>query len=84
MKAIIGLGVSVFLSVCLFGSGPALGQDDLPEFTEEGLQLIEDSKLAVVFVDPEADLSPYSKVMLLETHVAFKKNTPSRNKVAVS
>lgn len=48
--------------------------DDLPQVTVEGLQRVEDSKLAIVYADPDADLSIYDSVMLLETYVAFKKN----------
>ena len=49
-------------------------KDDLPQVTVEGLQRVEDSKLAIVYADPDADLSIYDSVMLLETYVAFKKN----------
>lgn len=48
--------------------------DDLPQVTVEGLQRVEDSNLAIVYADPDADLSIYDSVMLLETYVAFKKN----------
>jgi len=47
---------------------------DPPLVTEDGLHLVPDSKLALVYADPEADLSYYNKVYLVEASVAFKKN----------
>jgi hypothetical protein len=59
----------------LFVTGAvAAAQPELPAVTEEGLHLVPDSKLAIVYADPEAELAPYDKVMLLDTYVAFKKN----------
>lgn len=52
----------------------AAGKQELPEFTEDGLQLVRDSKLAIVYAEPGADLSGYQRVQLLEAYVAFKKN----------
>jgi hypothetical protein len=49
-------------------------QQELPEVTEDGLHRVPDSKLAVVYAEPGADLSGYEKVQLLEAYVAFKKN----------
>jgi len=45
-----------------------------PEFTIEGLQLIEDSNLALVYMEPGIDLGRYSKIHLDAPHVAFRKN----------
>jgi hypothetical protein len=44
------------------------------EFTIDGLQLIEDSNLALVYAEPGIDMSRYSKVYLDTPYVAFKKN----------
>ena len=49
-------------------------QRELPEVTEDGLHRVPDSKLAIVYAEPGADLSGYQKVQLLEAYVAFKKN----------
>lgn len=65
------------LLVLLFllpGCGLAAKTDDFPATTIEGLPRVPDSKLAVVYADPEADLSVYDSVMILEPYVAFKKN----------
>ena len=52
----------------------AAKKKDPPLVTEDGLHLVPDGKLALVYADPEADLSWYSKVYLVEATVAFKKN----------
>ena len=53
---------------------PATAAENLPQVTEDGLHLVPDSRLAVVYADPAADLSVYDSVMLLDAYVAFKKN----------
>ena len=45
-----------------------------PDVTEEGLHRVPDSKMALVYADPAADLSGYQRVRLLDTYVAFRKN----------
>ena len=52
--------------------------DELPEVTEEGLHRVHDARLAIVYADPEADLSIYDSVRILEPLVAFKKNWKTR------
>jgi hypothetical protein len=49
-------------------------KQELPEVTSDGLHRVPDSKLAVVYAEPGADLAPYQRVNLLDAHVAFKKN----------
>lgn len=49
-------------------------EQELPPITEDGLHLIPDTKMAIVYADPAADLGPYNRVMLMEAYVAFKKN----------
>lgn len=46
----------------------------LPEVTIDGLNHLKDTELAIVYADPDADLSSYTKVYLLDPYVAFKKN----------
>lgn len=53
---------------------PAWAGDDLPEITEEGLHKLKDTNLGLVYAHPEADLSVYQRIKLLEPSVAFKKN----------
>jgi hypothetical protein len=42
--------------------------------TVDGLHLVPDTQLGLVYADPEADLSVYSKLLLIDAQVAFKKN----------
>ena len=49
-------------------------EQELPDVNEDGLHRVPDSKMAIVYADPEADLSGYRKVQLLDAYVAFKKN----------
>lgn len=55
-------------------SGLCFAKEEIPQFTTDGLELVKDSKLALVYVQPGASLSQYSKVYLVDTYVAFKKN----------
>lgn len=49
-------------------------KQELPDVTVDGLHRVPDSKLAVVYAEPGADLAPYKRVQLLDAYVAFKKN----------
>lgn len=53
---------------------PCLAEKERPIVTIEGLQLIKDSNLALVYAQPDAELGQYSKIYLAEPYVAFKKN----------
>lgn len=56
-------------------TGPAMAKkDELPQITEDGLHLVPDSNLAVVYAQPDADLVSYKRIQLLDAYVAFKKN----------
>jgi len=66
------------LLIAVFGLLAATGiyakKQELPDITVEGLHRVPDSKLAIVYADPDADLSPYHRVQLLDAYVAFRKN----------
>jgi hypothetical protein len=49
-------------------------KQELPEVTEDGLHLVPDSRLAIVYAEPGATLAGYRRVKLLDAYVAFKKN----------
>jgi len=55
-------------------SGLSLAKDELPKTTAEGLELVEGSKLAVVYAQPGANLTAYHRVKVLEPLVSFRKN----------
>ncbi|MGI9232997.1 MAG: DUF3313 family protein [Woeseiaceae bacterium] len=42
--------------------------------THDGLSLVEDRKVAAAYIDTNADLSVYDKIMILDCYVAFKKD----------
>jgi hypothetical protein len=48
--------------------------EELPEVTEDGLRLVPDSRLAIVYAEPGASLAEYKRVNILDPYVAFKKN----------
>lgn len=47
---------------------------DLPEVTMDGLVRLPNTRLEVVYIDPDADFSVYNKIMLVEPTVSFKKD----------
>ncbi len=49
-------------------------KQEWPEVTEDGLHRVHDSSMSIVYAEPGADLSIYSKVIILEPTVAFDKN----------
>jgi len=53
---------------------PASAKKSLPAVNDEGMELVKDSELAVVYADPGADLSIYNRIWLQDATVAFKKN----------
>jgi hypothetical protein len=64
--------LAVLLGV--FAASAYAKKQELPEVTTDGLHRVPDSKLAVVYAEPGADLKPYKRVNLMDAYVAFKKN----------
>jgi len=71
--------------ICLSASGllvaltllfpiTASAADEVPQETHDGLVLLADRKIAAAYVDPDADFGAYNKIMMLDCHVAFKKD----------
>lgn len=48
--------------------------DSFPEKSPEGLTRVHDTKADLVYVLPNVDLSPYTKVALTEPEIAFRQN----------
>lgn len=65
---------STLLVPLLFTTAIFAKTQELPEVTEDGLHRVSDSKMAIVYAEPGANLAQYRRVKLLETTVAFKKN----------
>ena len=55
---------------------------DAPEISHDGLHLDPDSKVALLYVKPDADFSVYDQFLMLDAYVAFKKNWQRDTKVA--
>ena len=68
------LAYSILITGLAALAGPVTAQDAAPEFTLDGLQLIDDTNLALVYAEPGADMSQYDKIYLEAPYVAFKKN----------
>jgi hypothetical protein len=64
--------IALLLSIATVST--AWAKKNLPEVNDEGMELVKNSDLAIVYADPGADLSIYNRVMLLDASVAFKKN----------
>lgn len=58
--------------------------DELPQVTAEGLHRVQDSKLAIVYADPAADLSIYDSVKILEPYVAFRKDWERKHRTSAT
>ena len=68
---------NILLTIAVIMTLPAAlaaKKQELPEVTEDGLHLLKDTKLAIVYAEPGATLAGYQKVQLLDAYVAFKKN----------
>lgn len=70
---VTGLLLGTAISIAGISSGWAK-KDELPAVDKDGLHLVKHSKARVVYVLPGATLAAYTKVKILPTYVAFKKN----------
>ena len=68
--------LTLLLTTLLIGlATPALAKKEkLPDVTEDGLRLVPNSNLAIVYAEPGASLAGYDRVIILDPYVAFKKN----------
>ena len=73
MKFGVLIKIMVLFSLVLTANH-AVAQAPVPEVTVEGLQLIKDSNLALVYAEPGIDLRQYSKIKLDDAYIAFRKN----------
>lgn len=73
----VGITAAVFSLLLLVMTAPATlakEKQELPAETHDGLVLVPDRKVYSAYLDPEADLGIYNKIMILDCYVAFKKN----------
>ena len=68
--------IALLAAVLIVIAGPAAAKEpqELPQVTEDGLHLVPDSKMAIVYAEPGASLAGYRRVQLLDAYVAFRKN----------
>lgn len=66
--------LSVAAFIALLGACTNTQNSDLPKVDENGLVLVEDSKVDIAYRDPDADLSHYNRVLLADAEIAFRKN----------
>lgn len=64
----------LLIASLLAASGLSAAQEDGSELEIEGLQLVEDSNLALVYAQPDIDWGQYSKIYMDEPFVDFKEN----------
>ena len=64
----------VFMLALTPRHGLKAADDELPEFTHDGLQRVINSNAAIAYIKPDADFSGYDRVMILDCYVAFKKD----------
>lgn len=69
------LTLATILSIVL--SPAAFAKKSHPDVTFDGLERVKKSKADLVYVLPEADLSGYNRVIILEPEIAFRKNWQS-------
>lgn len=62
----------VCLAMISFSAYPA--DDKPPEVTVDGLHLVHGTKMALVYAEPDVDLSQYNRIYLVKPWVSFRKN----------
>jgi len=66
----------LFLTIvlALYSFNGLAQSQEYPAVSDDGLHLVHDSKMAVVYVEPGANLSIYKRIKLVAPEIAFKKN----------
>lgn len=69
-------GLAMILAATFLISGPAIAKDEqeLPQTTVDGLNLTKQTKGRIVYVADDVDFTQYTKVLIVDCPVAFKKN----------
>jgi len=76
---LMGVGItaavfSLFLLVMTAPAALAKEKQEVPDETHDGLVLVPERKVYSAYIDPEADLGIYSKIMIMDCYVAFRKD----------
>lgn len=68
-------GAAVLAAIALMAPLSVFAEkQELMQTTHDGLTLVEDRKVAAAYIDEDADLGAYDKIMILDCYVAFKKD----------
>jgi hypothetical protein len=73
-KSHLATALAATLLIGVLSCTTAWSRDNQPPITVDGLHLVPDTRLGLVYMDPEADLSIFSRLLLMDAQVAFKKN----------
>ena len=65
---------AMILALNLAATTTVLAQEGDEEISFDGLERVEDSGVAMAYIDPEADFSAFERVVILEPFVAFRSN----------
>ena len=75
MKKTTASALAILLGVFILIVTPGIqAAQDVPETTPEGMKLIKQTKSRIVYAMPGASLEPYTKVLLVDCAVAFRKD----------
>jgi hypothetical protein len=74
MKPNLTVTFAMTLIIGLFSCATALARESRIPATVDGLHLVPDTRLGLVYVDPDADLAVFDKLLLMDAQVSFKKN----------
>ena len=66
--------VTIAIAFSLASIQPLFANQDQATNNDEGMELIKDSRVTTAYVDPNADLGRYNRILLQDASVAFKKN----------
>ena len=75
------IAVAFFVAVLVSGTAYA---NDPPEYTEDGLKRVPNSRVQLAYVAEGADLSIYKKFVILDTHVSFRRHWERDYRTSVS
>ena len=67
------LAIALFIPLSIVVS-PVAAQEAAPEFTTEGLELVEKDRRGAIYADPEIDWSLYTEISMDRPTVAFRRN----------
>ena len=86
-RASLWVVVAIIAPIFLLGGCAGTEKKDLPKVSDDGLTLVEGTKMRAAYVDPDADFSQFNRVTIADVEVAFRKNwmrDQNRDRMALS